>query len=268
VQTNEKDLSFLGHFNELRKRLMVAVIALAITTMISFAMSQYMAEFLARPVGGLSALTSIEVTENLSAFMKISLLSGFILALPVIVFEILAFVMPGLEPSEQRWIWFVIPMATLLFAGGVAFAYFVMLPAALPFMLSFMGIKTLPRPNNYFSFILNLLFWIGLSFEIPLIVMLLARLGVVTAKALVQQWRIAIVASAVLAAVITPTFDPVNMGLLMIPLVGLYFLSILFALVAGAIRTRALKEPGEEKPEKKRLKKVKKSGTVKKHKKE
>ncbi|NTV47084.1 MAG: twin-arginine translocase subunit TatC, partial [Chlorobiales bacterium] len=209
-----------------------SIIALALTTVISFAFSQQLAEFLAKPIGGLSAMSSIDVTENVSAFMKISLLSGLILALPVILVEILGFIMPGLKPNERKWIWLVIPIATLLFAGGVAFSYFVLIPAALPCLLDFMGITTTPRPSNYFQFVLNLLFWVGVCFEMPLLALVLARLGILSAKTLLKQWRIAIVASAILAALITPTPDPVNMGLMMIPLVGLYFISVLFAAIA------------------------------------
>ena len=227
-----KDMTILGHFTELRKRLLVMVVALAVGVIASFAFSQKIAEFLAAPIGGLSAMSSIEVTENVSAFMKISLLSGVILALPVLLFEVLAFVLPGLKPSERKWIWMVIPMATVFFVGGVAFAYFVMLPAALPFLLDFMGITTSPRPSNYFSFVLNLMFWVGVCFEMPLVVFVLARLGIVNVKGLLKQWRVAIIGSAVLAALITPTPDPVNMGLMMIPLLGLYIVSILFAIFA------------------------------------
>ena len=227
-----KDMTILGHFTELRKRLLVMVVALAVGVIASFAFSQKIAEFLAAPIGGLSAMSSIEVTENVSAFMKISLLSGVILALPVLLFEVLAFVIPGLKPSERKWIWMVIPVATVFFVGGVAFAYFVMLPAALPFLLDFMGITTSPRPSNYFSFVLNLMFWVGVCFEMPLVVFVLARLGIVNVKGLLKQWRVAIIGSAVLAALITPTPDPVNMGLMMIPLLGLYIVSILFAIFA------------------------------------
>ena len=85
----------------------------------------------------------------------------------------LAFVIPGLKPSERKWIWMVIPVATVFFVGGVAFAYFVMLPAALPFLLDFRGITTSPRPSNYFSFVLNLMFWVGVCFEMPLVVFVL-----------------------------------------------------------------------------------------------
>lgn len=238
-----KNLTVLGHFTELRKRLLVMVAALAIAVFGSFAFSQKIAEFLAAPICGLAAMSSIEVTENVAAFMKISLLSGVVLALPVILYEVLAFVLPGLKPSERKWIWWVIPVATIFFAGGVAFAYFVMLPAALPFLLDFMGITTSPRPANYFSFVLNLMFWVGVCFEMPLLVFVLARLGIVNAKMLLKQWRIAIVGSAMLAALITPTPDPVNMGLMMIPLFSLYLISILFAVFA---RRKPAKEEAEK----------------------
>ena len=239
----QKDLTVLGHFNELRKRLLVIVVALVVAVVGSFAFSQKIAEYLSAPIGGLSAMSSIEVTENVSAFMKISLLSGVVIALPVLIYEILAFVVPGLKPSERKWIWMVIPVATIFFVGGVAFAYFVMLPAALPFLLDFMGITTSPRPSNYFSFVLNLMFWVGLSFEMPLVMFVLARLGIVNVKGLLKQWRIAIIGSAILAAFITPTPDPVNMGLMMIPLLALYLVSILFA-------SFARRQPRKKKKEK------------------
>jgi len=229
---DKNEMTVLGHFNELRKRLLVMIVALAVTVVASFAFSQKIAEYLAAPIGGLAAMSAIEVTENVTAFMKISLLSGVVLALPVLLYELLAFILPGLKPGEQKWIWMVIPMATVFFVGGVAFAYYIMLPTALPFLLDFMGITTSPRPSNYFSFVLNLMFWVGVCFEMPLVVFVLARLGIVNVKSLLKQWRIAFIASAILAAFITPTPDPVNMGLMMIPLLSLYLVSILFAVFA------------------------------------
>jgi sec-independent protein translocase protein TatC len=248
-------MTILSHINELRKRLLVIVVALAVTTFASFAFSQMLAELLAKPIGGLSVMASIEVTENVTAFMKISLLSGVVLAMPIIVFEILAFVMPGLNPNERKWIWFVIPVATLFFAGGVAFAYLVMLPAALPFLLDFMGITTVPRPDDYFSFVLNLLFWVGVCFEMPLLMLVLSRLGIVKPKALIKQWRIALIGSAILAALITPTPDPVNMGLMMIPLIGLYFIGILFAVI-GQKKTKDGSEKKKNKNNQKKKSKI------------
>lgn len=235
-------MTLLGHIKELRKRLLICVIALALTTMASFAFSQNIASFLAEPIGGLQAMSSIDITENMSAFMRISLLSGVILALPVIFYQILAFVIPGLNTNERTWIWMAIPSATLFFVAGVAFAYFVMLPVALPFLINFMGIATSPRPKTYFSFVSNLMFWVGVIFEMPLLMYILARLKIVTAKSLVKQWRIALVVSAVVAALITPTSDPVNMGLMMLPLFVLYLISILFAILARREKKERVKK--------------------------
>jgi len=161
--------------------------------------------------------------------MKVSLLSGFILALPLIVYEILGFIFKGLYEKERRRLLMIIPFATLLFLAGVAFAFFIMLPNALPFLLGFIGVETTPRLSNYFSFITSLLFWMGLSFETPLVVFILARLNVIQPKDLAKQWRIAVVVIAIIAAVVTPTPDPINMGLMMLPLLVLYGLSILLA---------------------------------------
>ena len=238
-------MSVLEHVNELRKRLLIIVITLVVTTIIGFTFSQQLAEILAGPIGGLSTMESIDVTENVTAFMKISLLAGVVLAQPVVVYQIFAFILPGLNQNERKWVWFMIPPATLFFAGGVLFAYFFMLPTALPFLLNFMGITTAPRPSTYFGFVLNLLFWVGLAFELPLIVFLLARIGLITAKQLAKQWRIAIIVIAILSALITPTPDPVNMGLMMLPLFILYLISILFAVIARRSRNKALESDAE-----------------------
>jgi sec-independent protein translocase protein TatC len=231
-QPDEKMMTVWDHLEELRGRLLKALLALVFTTLASLLLANQLMVLLAAPIGGLDKLQSIEVTENITVFMRVALLSGFILALPFILYELMAYISPGLQPEERKWVYWSIPFATLLFTGGVAFTYFIMLPAAVPFLISFMGIETVPRLSNYMKFTLNIIFWVGMCFEIPLVVFILAKLKVVNARQLLKQWRVAIIASAILAAVISPTVDPVNMLLLMAPLMGLYVLSILLALVA------------------------------------
>jgi sec-independent protein translocase protein TatC len=228
----DKELTIWGHIDELRRRLFTALLVMAAATLVCFQFAPQIANLLAMPAGGIARLQSIEVTENISVFMKISLLSGFVVSLPVVLWELLGFIMPGLLPKEKFWVRLSIPLASLFFAAGLAFAYQVMLPNAIPFLTGFMGITTMVRPDNYFSFILNLLFWIGVSFELPLVIFVLAKLHLVSARFLLKGWRAAIVIIAILAAVITPTPDPVNMGLLMVPLFLLYILSLLFAWAA------------------------------------
>jgi sec-independent protein translocase protein TatC len=229
---SDKTMSVWDHLEELRSRLLKILLGLVVTTLASLIAANQLMILLAIPIGGLENLQSIEVTENVAVFMRISVLAGFILALPFTLYQIMAFVSPGLEKKERRWIFFSIPFATILFVGGVLFAYFVMLPAAVPFLVEFMGVETVPRLSNYMAFILNIIFWIGICFEIPLVMFILAKLKLITARQMLKHWRIAIIASAVLAAVISPTIDPVNMVLLMAPLIGLYLLSIVLAALA------------------------------------
>jgi sec-independent protein translocase protein TatC len=125
------------------------------------------------------------------------------------------------------------PFATVLFAAGILFTWFVMLPSAIPFLMNFMGITTQVRPENYFDFITRLMFWIGICFELPLIIMFLAKLKFVTARQLLSGWRYAVVTMAIVAAAVTPTVDPVNMGLVMAPLMGLYAISIVLAAIVA-----------------------------------
>ena len=150
----------------------------------------------------------------------------------------MGFVVPGLTDQEKRWVFLSIPFATLLFLGGVAFTYFIMLPTAIPFLINFLGIKTTPRPSFYIDFVTGLMFWVGILFEMPLVMFLLAKLGLVTAGFLLKGWRYAVVIIALVAAVVTPTSDPINMGILMLPLILLFFASVGLAAIAGRNPTR------------------------------
>jgi sec-independent protein translocase protein TatC len=120
----------------------------------------------------------------------------------------------------------------------MAFAYYVMMPTALPFLINFMGINTVPRPSSYVRFVTGLMFWIGIAFEFPLVIFALANMGLIKATTLAAQWRIAILVIAIASAAITPTIDPVNMGLVMGPMIFLYFLSIGLAYIAQGQRDR------------------------------
>ncbi len=222
----------------LRIHLLRAVLSLVLTVGVSFLFTQKVISFLAQPVGGLDKLKAIEVTETVSVFMKVALLSGVALAIPYIAFEFWLFAAPGLRPRERKIGLTGIPFATLFFLGGAAFTFFIMLPAALPFLNNFMAIKTELRPQSYFSFVTGLMFWIGVSFEFPLVIYVLSALGIIKPQILAQQWRLAIVIISIVAAIITPTIDPVNQGLVMAPMILLYFISIGLSYIAYAGRQR------------------------------
>lgn len=232
-------MSIWDHLKELRNRLFIGLIAMVVTSALSFIFADQIIGVLAKPLpGGIESFLSIEVTENMGVFMRVSLLSGFVFALPIILFEIMGFIVPGLTDQERKWIYLSIPFATILFLGGVVFTYFVMLPTAIPFLINFLGIKTTPRPSFYIEFVTGLMFWVGVLFEMPLVMFILAKLGLVTASFLLKGWRFAVIIIALIAAVITPTSDPINMGILMLPLIALYFLSVGLAAIAGRNPTR------------------------------
>ena len=228
----DSEMPFWDHVEELRHRLLIALIALAAATAGSFLFAERIISLLAEPAGSIDALQSIEVTENVAVFMRVSLLSGVAIAMPVILYELLAFIMPGLKITERKWVILTVFFGTIWFLAGAAFSYFVMLPASLTFLLQFLGVETKPRLSSYINFITSLIFWMGVAFQFPILVFSLAKLRIVSVKSLVKGWRYAIVIIAILAAMITTTVDPVNMAILMAPLFFLYLLSILFAFFA------------------------------------
>jgi len=220
----------------LRMHLFRAVLMLALTVIATFWFAQDVMAFLAEPVGGLQNLQAIQVTEEIGVFMRVSMSVGIALAFPYIAFEIWYFAAPGLKPREKKMGLAGIPFATILFLTGMAFTFYVLLPAALPFLGSFTEIAQFWTAREYFTFITGLMFWIGIFFEFPLVVYLLSSIGLIKPQILAQQWRLAIVVIAILAAAITPTVDPVNMGLVMLPMILLYFVSIGLSYIAYAGR--------------------------------
>lgn len=224
----------LDHINDLRKHLFRAVIFYLLMTAFAFIFSRRILEILAEPLpGGADSLIAIDITEPLSTLMRISLLVGFVLALPYIIFEVFRFIAPGISTKARKWGLLGIPIVVIFFIGGMAFAYFIMLRPALEFLTGgILGLETEPRPSSYIGFITNLLFWVGMAFQFPLVIFVLAGMGIIYSETLIQHWRVAIIIIAIAAAIITPTIDPLNMALIMGPLIALYFISILLAKIA------------------------------------
>ncbi len=222
----------------LRMHILRAVIVLAIAVIAAFWVAQDVMNYLAIPVGGLEKLQAIQVTEEIGVFMRVAMMVGVAVAFPWIAMEVWLFAAPGLKPREKKFGLVGIPFATLLFLLGMSFTYFVLLPTALPFLGSFTSISQFWAAKEYFSFVTGLMIWIGVFFEFPLVIFVLSSMGLVQPKFLAEQWRIAIVIIAVIAAAVTPTIDPVNMGLVMLPMILLYFISIGLSYIAYAGRKR------------------------------
>jgi sec-independent protein translocase protein TatC len=234
----ETRASMWEHVEALRAHLLRMVIALAIGVGVSFYFTVPLMGYLAIPVGGLDNLQAIKVTEEVGVFMRVALTSGIAIMLPYIAFELWLFAAPGLRPRERKFGLIGIPLATILFLAGIAFTYYMLLPTALPFLGGFTQIQQFWTAQDYFGFVTGLMIWLGVFFEFPLVVYIITSMGFIKPAVLAKQWRLAIVIIAILAAAITPTIDPVNMALVMLPMSLLYFVSIGLSYIAYAGRRR------------------------------
>jgi len=227
-------LTLLEHLLALKDHLVRIAIAIVVSSAASFVLATRIFEWLLLPVAGHEGKVSIMAntpTSAISTYVKIAFFSGAILAMPFIVYQILLYVLPALTRKEKRTLFWVIPGATLFFLSGAAFAYFVMIPPSLSFLFRFWSeyIDQMWTVEEYLTFVTGLVFWVGVSFQTPLLMAFVARMGVVTSRQMLSVWQFALVIIAVIAALITPTADPLNMSLVMGPLVVLYFLGILLA---------------------------------------
>jgi sec-independent protein translocase protein TatC len=233
VKKAPDEMTLFEHLDELRQRLVKAIIGLVIGMVVGTFLTEPVLRILIAPLGDLSPV-ALSPTETPSVFFKLALLIGMIIAMPVIVYQLFQFAAPGMQPQERRYVFIGAPIASLSFAAGVVFAATVILPAAVPFLKGFLGdiVEPTYSIDKYIGFVGNILLWAGLVFETPLIMYFLAILGVVTPEGFGKARRIVIVAAAVGAAVITPTLDPINMMALMVPFILLYELGILLAKLA------------------------------------
>lgn len=241
----EVRMGLFEHLDELRRRFLKGFISLAIGSLIGFAIAGPVFQFLLVPYCTIQTVEDCRLqvlgpTEGIVSYFRVSLTLGAGFAIPVLTYQILMFIVPGLTKKERRYILLSLPAITGLFIVGVLFAWFILMPPALGFLQGFQ--PTLFKPewtaDLYLSFITALIFWMGVAFETPLVLFILSLFGFVTSGLLIKNWRIAIVVSAIAAAIITPTVDPVNMALVMGPLLALYTLSIVLVFF-GARRSVA-----------------------------
>jgi sec-independent protein translocase protein TatC len=236
----ENPSDILVHLGALRGHLVRSVLALLLVAALAFSFASPILDWLAAPIGGIGELQAVDVTEPIGVVMRVTLLLAFTITLPYISLELLLFAAPGLKRRARVIGLLAIPLVMIFFLGGMLFTYYYILPQAVPFLLEFMDIPTLPRPSSYISFATGLMFWIGVSFELPLLAYVLASMGLLPARLLRQNWRIALVVLSVVAAAITPTVDPINMLIVLIPLLLLYFLSVGTATLAEGQRRARL----------------------------
>lgn len=254
-------MGFFEHIDELRIRLFRAALALVAGTAVGVLLAPAALDYLRTPYCKVVALNeasrlgedidinalqnsdidcqyvNLGPTGGVVAFFRVSLMMGAGFAIPLITYQLLMFIFPGLKRREKRIVLMSLPAISLLFVVGVVFSWFVLMPPALGFLEGFQQnlFRSEWTADLYLSFVTSLIFWMGVAFETPLVFFVLGLLGLVSTAALVRNWRMAVIGAAVAAAVITPTIDPVNMLLVMGPLLALYLLSIVLVYISRRI---------------------------------
>ncbi len=238
----EDRLTLVDHLTELRTRIIISVAALVAATILAGLQNDFVLEIVNRPLedldqellGAGAKPISFGVTEQFTTTLMVSAYAGLLLSLPIILYQLYAFVLPAFSPTERRVALPLLLMVPFLFIGGVCFGYFIVLEKAMEFLLDFNAdeFNTEVRARDYYSFVSLALLSLGVLFQIPVGVLGLVRLGITTPEKLRKNRRFAILGCAVLAALL-PTIDPLTMILEMIPLLILYELSIVVASVIG-----------------------------------
>jgi sec-independent protein translocase protein TatC len=230
----EVEMGLFDHLEELRQRIFYAAIAVFVGVVICFIFVNPIVELLEVPAKGVKFL-QLAPGEYFFVSIKVAGYSGILVSSPVILYQIVQFVLPGLTRRERRLLAPIVLGSSLLFAAGLVFAYVALIPAALNFFISYGEgvVEQLWSIDRYFEFVLLLLFSVGLAFQIPVIQLLLGLLGIVSSKQMLSGWRSVILGAAVLGAVLTPSTDPVTQSLLGGAVLLLYFGGIGMVVLIG-----------------------------------
>ncbi|XP_017971381.1 PREDICTED: sec-independent protein translocase protein TATC, chloroplastic [Theobroma cacao] len=222
---DDKEMTIFDHLEELRQRIFVSVLAIGGAMLGCFAFSKELIMFLEAPVKtqGVRFL-QLAPGEFFFTTLKVSGYCGLLLGSPIILYEIIAFVLPGLTRAERRFLGPIVLGSSVLFYAGITFSYSVLAPAALNFFVTYAEgvVESLWSIDQYFEFVLVLMFSTGLSFQVPVIQFLLGQLGLVSGDQMLSIWRYVVVGAVIAAAVLTPSTDPLTQMLLATPLLGLY----------------------------------------------
>jgi sec-independent protein translocase protein TatC len=234
-------MGFFEHLEELRNRLFRAVMGIAVGMGISFFFTPQVLDYIKTTYG--DKLMVIDPTDSIVVFFRLALMMGAILASPLITYQLLMFIMPGLTRKEQRWVLLSLPATTLLFLIGLAFTWFILVPAYVNFLIGFESdiFRVSWTADNYIGFLTAVLFWHAAAFETPVVFYILGRMGIVTYATMIKYWRHAVVVAAIIAAFITPTVDPLTMLVITLILVALYGLSVILVGVTTGFRREPIR---------------------------
>ncbi len=221
-------MTFTDHLGELRSRILYALAGWVPCSVGTWFVTPRLIRYMRMPIGH-TELIFTRPTEAFMVYLKVAVIGGLFLSLPWILYQAAAFVMPGLEPSERRWIQSIVPASFVLFVGGATFAYLCVLPVTMHFFLTFQtaDLKAMISLSEYIGFITMMLVVCGLIFQTPIVIVILAVLGFVNVQLLRKGRRWAILMIFVIAGIVTPSPDAFTQVVVALPMVVLYEISIL-----------------------------------------
>ena len=222
--TEESEMSFFDHLEELRQRIFYGIIAVAVGALGCFVYAKQIVQALEIPAAGIKFL-QLAPGEYFFVSVKVAGYCGLLVASPVVLYQIIQFVIPGLTKRERQLVLPVVMGSSVLFVGGIAFAYYLLIPAALNFLIGY-GADVVEQAwsiDRYFEFVLVLLFATGLLFELPVVQILLSLLGILSSEVMLSAWQSVVVGSMVVGAIVTPSTDPLTQSLLAGAVLALYF---------------------------------------------
>jgi sec-independent protein translocase protein TatC len=233
MTVDETSMGLFDHIKEFRQRLFRAVIGLIVTTIIASMFVDTLVAYLVSPLEGGNVIV-LSPTEAPIIYFKIALAAGFGLALPYILYQVYGFIAPGLYPNEKSLVLYSVPAVLIFFIGGALFTLEVLIPVSMPVLMGFLGEVVQPSYSleNYLSFVTTLTLWMGLLFQTPLAIYIVARFGLVNTEQLAKARRIVWFVAAIFAAIVTPTTDPVTLLLVTGPFITLYEMGIILSRVA------------------------------------
>ena len=248
--SHEDEVSLVEHLDELRTRVIVCIAALVAAMSFCFWQNDRLLEIASGPLpSSQDSLITLGVTEAFTTTLTVSAYFAIVLSLPIILYQAYAYVLQAFSEAERRSVTPLMLLAPLLFIAGAVFAYFVVLPPAIDFLLDFNDEEFVSqlRAREYYSFFATMLIALGLIFEIPIAILAVTRLGIVTPDQLAKNRRYAVLVIAIVAALL-PSIDPVTLLLEIIPIVLLYEMSILLARAIGTPKESSHSEPSAQEP--------------------
>ena len=252
TDSDQEKMPITSHLDELRKRLVRSLIAIGIGMGICYNFKEKLLEIITAPLAGVLPKNSYMIytglTEAFFNYLKISFVAGLILASPIVLYQVWKFISPGLYQSEKKYVAPFVIVASVLFAAGVCFCYFLVLPPAFKFFTEFSTdfLKPMLTLKEYLSLSLKLLIVFGLMFEIPVVLFFLAKMGVITPVQLAKKRKYAVLIFFIAAAILTPTPDAFTQIMMAIPMIVLYEVGIIVIRLSIRPKKDAEQQPQEE----------------------